>query len=96
MGHTHTMVNKYGNFKVFPIALDTFAVYVEYKDCHLYVDYDIYDRGDYPRVDNPDGKLVRITRGYNSMGKALGLCQKYERKMGRFNKELPCMELISM
>ena len=77
-------MNKYGDFKIFPIALDTFVVYIEYKDKHLYVDYNVHDIDDYPDVYNPDGKLLRVVRGNNSMDKAVRLCQRYEKRMGRY------------
>ena len=68
-------MGEYGDFKVFPISLDRYAIYVEYKGSHLYADYD-------PGGYNPDGKFIRNT---TTGDKAIRLCQKYEQKMGRFN-----------
>ena len=79
-------IKRYSLFKIFPIGLDVFAIYIEYVGCHLYVDDDLLcldEDYDFRRY-NPDGRLVRIVRGNNSMDKSLKLCQKYERKMGRY------------
>ncbi len=64
-------MRKYGEFVVFPTDFRDFTIVIEYKDQHFNLD---------PGGINLYGKCVKTVR---TMGKAIRIIKKYEKKMGR-------------